>query len=62
MYTIMRVKNITCSVFHFYAPVSESFPRGCGLPYKTEGDARRHFQKKPLRVIIFGVAPANFIP
>ena len=28
----------------------------------TEGDARRNFPKKPLKVNILGVAPANFIP
>ena len=35
---------------------------GGGLPYITDGDARRKFQKKPLKVTILGVAPANFIP
>ena len=35
---------------------------GGGLPYITDGDARRNFQKKPLKVTILGVAPANFIP
>ena len=35
---------------------------GGGLPYITEGDARRNFQKQPLKVTILGVAPANFIP
>ena len=34
---------------------------GGGLPYITDGDARRNFQKKPLKVTILGVAPANFI-
>ena len=34
---------------------------GGGLPYKTDGDARRNFQKQPLKVTILGVAPANFI-
>ena len=33
-----------------------------GLPYITDRDARRNFQKKPLKVTILGVAPANFIP
>ena len=33
-----------------------------GLPYITDGDARRNFQKKPLKVTILGVVPANFIP
>ena len=33
-----------------------------GLPYITDGDARRNFQKQPLKVNISGVAPANFIP
>ena len=33
-----------------------------GLPYITDGYARRNFQKKPLKVTILGVAPANFIP
>ena len=37
-------------------------PGGAGLPYITDGDARRNFQKKPLKVTILGVAPANFIP
>ena len=37
-------------------------PGGGGLPYITEGDARRNFQKQPLKVTILGVAPANFIP
>ena len=27
----------------------------------ADGDARRHFQKKPLKVTILGVAPANFV-
>ena len=35
---------------------------GGGLPYITDGNARRKFQKKPLKVTILGVAPANFIP
>ena len=35
---------------------------GGGLPYITDWDARRNFQKKPLKVTILGVAPANFIP
>ena len=35
---------------------------GGDLPYITDGDARRNFQKKPLKVTILGVAPANFIP
>ena len=35
---------------------------GGGLPYITDGDALRNFQKKPLKVTILGVAPANFIP
>ena len=34
---------------------------GGGLPHTTDGDARRNFQKKPLKVTILGVAPANFI-
>ena len=42
-------------------------PRGGGggggeLQYITDGDARRNFQKKPLKVTVLGVAPANFIP
>ena len=28
----------------------------------TDGDARRNFQKQPLKDTILGVAPANFIP
>ena len=32
------------------------------LPYITDGDARRNFQKKPLKVTILGVTPANFVP
>ena len=36
--------------------------QGGGLPYVTEGDARRNFQKQALKVTILGVAPANFIP
>ena len=35
---------------------------GGELPYITNGDAHRNFQKKPLKVAILGVAPANFIP
>ena len=35
---------------------------GGGLPYITDGDARRNFQKQPLKVTMLGVAPANFIP
>ena len=35
---------------------------GGGTPiYIIDGDARRNFQKKPLKVTILGVAPANFI-
>ena len=33
-----------------------------GYPYITDGDVHRNFQKQPLKVTIFGVAPANFIP
>ena len=36
--------------------------RGGGLPYITDGDARRNFQKQPLKVTILGGAPAKFIP
>ena len=35
---------------------------GGGLLYITDGDARRNFQKKPLKDTILGVAPANFVP
>ena len=35
---------------------------GGGLPYITDGDARRNFQEKPLKVTILGVALTNFIP
>ena len=35
---------------------------GRGLPYTTDGDARKKFQKQPVKVTILGVAPANFIP
>ena len=35
---------------------------GGGLPYIIDVDARRNFQKKLLKVTIFGEAPANFIP
>ena len=35
---------------------------GGGLPFITDGDARRNFQKQPLKVTILGVALANFIP
>ena len=35
---------------------------GGELPYITDGDTRRNFQKQPLKVTILGVAPANFIP
>ena len=35
---------------------------GEGLPNIIDGDARRNFQKQPLKVTILGVAPANFIP
>ena len=28
----------------------------------TDGDARRNFQKQPLKVTILGVTPANYIP
>ena len=38
-------------------------PRGGGgLPFITDGVARRNFQKQPLKVTILGVALANFIP
>ena len=48
------LKNMTCT---------GSGGGGVGeLPYITDGDARRNFQKKPLKVTILGVAPANFIP
>ena len=36
-------------------------PGGGGIPYITDGVARRNFQKQPLNVTILGVAPANFI-
>ena len=35
---------------------------GRGLPYMTDRDARRNFQKQPLKITILGVAPANFNP
>ena len=35
---------------------------GGGLPYITDRDAHRNFQKKPLKVTILSVAPVNFIP
>ena len=38
------------------------FKKTGGLPYITDGDARRNFQKKPLEVTILDVAPANIIP
>ena len=41
--------------------VNPTFPWG-GLPYINDGDARRNFQKKPLKITILGVAPANFFP
>ena len=34
---------------------------GGGAPI-SDGDARRNLQKKPLKVTILGVAPANVIP
>ena len=37
-------------------------PPGGELLYITDGDARRNFQKQPLKVTILGVAPANFTP
>ena len=36
-------------------------PRG-GTPIYNWRDARRNFQKQPLKVTILGVAPDNFIP
>ena len=35
---------------------------GGGAPYITDGDARRNFQKQPLKVTILGMTLANFIP
>ena len=35
---------------------------GGGLPYITDGDTRRSFQKQPPKVTILGVATAYFIP
>ena len=43
-------------------PYQPLLPGGRGLPYITDGDARRNFRKKPLKVTILGVVPANFIP
>ena len=53
-YPTVNYDNIHC----FY----NSRGGGGGLQYITDGDARRNFQKKPLKVTILGVAPANFIP
>ena len=38
---------------HSYENQPEVRPGGRGLPYITDGDARRNFQKKPLKVTIF---------
>ena len=49
-----RVYNF-CQLNFFF------FGGGGGLPHITDGDARRNFQKQPLKVTISCVAPANFI-
>ena len=53
-----RVLSSVCLSIHLL-PVVQS---GGWLPYITDGDARRNFQKQPLKVTIWGLAPANFIP
>ena len=54
-----------CSLLHIPNPYLlniYAIPGGGGLPYITDEDARRNFQKQPLKVTILGGAPANFIP
>ena len=38
------------------------FPGGGGLPYETDGDARRRIRIKPLKETNLGVAQALFDP
>ena len=72
---LARIYILTGNVFHksiIYGPfnsldekmkaVKMDTAGGGGLPYIIDGDARRNFQKQPLKVTILGVAPANFIP
>ena len=40
----------------------ERVPGEGRLPYITDEDVRRNFQKQPLLATIWGVAPANIIP
>ena len=40
----------------------KDFPRGGGLPYETDGDARRKIRIKPLKETNLGVAQALFEP
>ena len=63
MFTTIQKEENAYDCFFFEKNITRRVrrPRG-GLPYITDGDARRNFQKKPLKVTIFGVAPANFIP
>ena len=50
------------SCFVFYWNVLIPGEGGTGLPYISDEDTRQNFQKKPLKVTILGVAPANIIP
>ena len=63
--TTVHNSLLFCSaVFYFRSGEHQNqtiYHPGGGLPYITDGDARRNFQKKPLKVTILGVAPANFI-
>ena len=44
-----------------HCPGGDADADGGGGGRDADGDARRHFQKKPLKVTILGVAPANFV-
>ena len=49
------------SVSLLHSSIERTFHRGGGLPYIIDGDARRNFQGKPLKVTILGVSLTNFI-
>ena len=57
------VKNeCLCAVYNILPINCAIALPGGGLPYITYKDARRNFQKQPLKVTSLVVVPANFIP
>ena len=59
-FVVQRIPITVFVKFFFNINRTVLYPGG-GILYITEGDARRNFQKQPLKVTISGVAPVNFI-